>query len=170
MKTTGITRRIDELGRIVIPKEIRSNLHLKSGELLEIYLQDSESIMLKKHSIINKKYEILGEIIKSLSKTISSDVYVTNLNEIVFSSNKSTIGDKLNPELDEILGNVKALQILKNIKLTDKITLEGNFKIYPIIPNGDFSGILIVSNIIDEKDLRLVNFIKSFVEEYLEIN
>ena len=41
MKTTGITRRIDELGRIVIPKEIRKNMHLKPGELLEIFLNDS---------------------------------------------------------------------------------------------------------------------------------
>ena len=40
MKTTGITRRIDELGRIVIPKEIRKNMHLKPGELLEIFLND----------------------------------------------------------------------------------------------------------------------------------
>ena len=55
MKTTGITRRIDELGRIVIPKEIRKNMHLKPGELLEIFLNDSETITLKKHSIISKK-------------------------------------------------------------------------------------------------------------------
>ena len=48
MKTTGITRRIDELGRIVIPKEIRKNMHLKPGELLEIFLNDSETITLKK--------------------------------------------------------------------------------------------------------------------------
>lgn len=47
MKTTGITRRIDELGRIVIPKEIRKNMHLKTGELLEIFLSDSETITLK---------------------------------------------------------------------------------------------------------------------------
>ena len=40
MKTTGITRRIDELGRIVIPKEIRKNMHLKAGELIEIILND----------------------------------------------------------------------------------------------------------------------------------
>lgn len=48
MKTTGIIRRIDELGRIVIPKEIRKNLRIKNGESLEIYLEN-DSIILKKY-------------------------------------------------------------------------------------------------------------------------
>ena len=51
MKTTGIIRRIDELGRIVIPKEIRKNLRIKNGESLEIYLEN-DSIILKKYSQI----------------------------------------------------------------------------------------------------------------------
>ncbi len=55
MKTTGITRRIDELGRIVIPKELRKNMHIKTGELLEIFLSDTETISLRKHITIDKK-------------------------------------------------------------------------------------------------------------------
>ena len=50
MKSTGIVRRIDELGRIVIPKEIRNNLRLRSGENIEIYT-DNDSIIMKKFSI-----------------------------------------------------------------------------------------------------------------------
>ena len=51
MKTTGVIRRIDELGRIVIPKEIRKNLRIKNGESLEIYLEN-DSIILKNYSHI----------------------------------------------------------------------------------------------------------------------
>ena len=51
MKTTGVIRRIDELGRIVIPKEIRKSLRIKNGESLEVYL-DGDSIILKKFSQI----------------------------------------------------------------------------------------------------------------------
>ena len=170
MKTTGITRRIDELGRVVIPKEIRSNLHLKSGELLEIFVSDSESIILKKHAIISKKHEILNDIIKTLSKVIGSEVYVTNLSEIVFSSDAGVIGNKLNTELEKILGNSKTLQDLKVMKLTNNITLSGNFKVCPIIPNGDFAGILVISNVIEENDKNLIKFIQSYIENYLEIN
>ena len=68
MKTTGITRRIDELGRIVIPKEIRKNMHLKPGELLEIFLNDSETITLKKHSIISKKEEFITKCFSKQDK------------------------------------------------------------------------------------------------------
>ena len=49
MKSTGVVRRIDELGRIVIPKEIRKTLKIKDGELLEIFL-DGGNIILKKYS------------------------------------------------------------------------------------------------------------------------
>lgn len=48
MKTTGVIRRIDELGRIVIPKEIRKNLRIKNGDSLEIFLE-SDNIILKKY-------------------------------------------------------------------------------------------------------------------------
>ena len=58
MKSTGITRKIDELGRVVIPKEIRRNLGIRDGESLEIYT-DEDSIILNKHSQI-EKYEDLG--------------------------------------------------------------------------------------------------------------
>ena len=49
MKTTGVVRRIDDLGRIVIPKEIRKTLRIKDGESVEIFL-DSDNIVLKKYS------------------------------------------------------------------------------------------------------------------------
>ena len=54
MKATGIVRRIDELGRIVIPKEIRKTLRIKEGENLEIYVDSDENIILRKHSLMNK--------------------------------------------------------------------------------------------------------------------
>ena len=48
MKSTGVIRRIDDLGRIVIPKEIRKNLRMKEGDNLEIYI-NSEDLILKKY-------------------------------------------------------------------------------------------------------------------------
>ena len=50
MKATGIIRRIDDLGRIVIPKEIRKNLRLKNGENLEIFIDENENIILRKYN------------------------------------------------------------------------------------------------------------------------
>ena len=50
MKITGLTRRVDSLGRIVIPKELRRMLHIKEGSPLEIYMDADETIVLKKYS------------------------------------------------------------------------------------------------------------------------
>ena len=54
MKATGMVRRIDELGRIVIPKEIRRTLRMKEGEQLEIFTQDDETVVLKKYSPVKR--------------------------------------------------------------------------------------------------------------------
>ena len=66
MKSIGITRRMDELGRVVIPKEIRKNMHIKPGELLEISLNSLNEIMLKKYSFINKDHGLINDLIKSI--------------------------------------------------------------------------------------------------------
>ena len=66
MKTTGVIRRIDELGRIVIPKEIRKSLRIKNGESLEVYL-DGDSIILKKFSQI----ESLESIVTDRDKVVA---------------------------------------------------------------------------------------------------
>ena len=53
MKSTGVVRRVDKLGRIVIPKEIRRNLKIREEDNLEIFI-DSESIILKKYSLFSR--------------------------------------------------------------------------------------------------------------------
>lgn len=53
MKATGIVRRIDDLGRVVIPKEIRRNMRLKEGDPLEFYFEEDGSIIIKKYAFYN---------------------------------------------------------------------------------------------------------------------
>ena len=76
MKTTGIVRRIDDLGRIVIPKEIRRTLHLKEGDAMEIYLNNNDTVCFKKYF---GSWEY-GEAIADLKKDIRDamdDIYIT---------------------------------------------------------------------------------------------
>jgi len=171
MKTTGITRRIDELGRIVIPKEIRKNMHLKTGELLEIYLNDSETIMLKKHSIINKNQEFLNYYVKTLSKKFDCNVYVTNLNEILFSNKDDILGEKISAELENLISIGANFNNVDKISLTKGLVLDNAFKIYPLSPNGDLSGLLIINfkNKNDDID-PVIKFSTAFLENYLENN
>ena len=69
MKTTGIIRRIDELGRIVIPKEIRKNLRIKNGESLEIYLEN-DSIILRKYSQIESLKHVSIDYVEAFNQII----------------------------------------------------------------------------------------------------
>ena len=73
MKLAGIVRRIDELGRIVIPKEIRKTLHIKNGENLEIFI-DGETIVLKKYSELGNLKELSDTITETLYQTIKANI------------------------------------------------------------------------------------------------
>ena len=66
MKSTGIIRRIDDLGRVVIPKEIRKNLNIKENDSLEIFI-DGENIILKKYSNLSKVEKIFNKYINILN-------------------------------------------------------------------------------------------------------
>ncbi len=68
MKETGIVRRIDELGRVVIPKELRKVLKLKEGELLEIFTNESGELVFKKYNEVGATPEQLDAISKVLYK------------------------------------------------------------------------------------------------------
>ena len=142
MKTIGLTRRIDELGRIVIPKEIRKNMHLKPGELLEIYINDSEILTMKKHEVLNKRDNIIKTLVDLLAKELNANVYLTNDEIIVFSNDKGKI----------------------NTKISNNFT-----NIYNISPNGDKVGSLVIQT---DKDIdkELINFAVLLLESYYEAN
>lgn len=82
MKTTGIIRRIDELGRIVIPKEIRKNLRIKNGESLEIYLEN-DSIILKKYSQIESLKNVSIDYVEAFNQIIKHNIIVTDRDKVI---------------------------------------------------------------------------------------
>ena len=69
MKATGIVRRIDDLGRIVVPKEIRRTLRIREGDPLEIFTDRDGEIVLKKYSPIGELSQFAGEYAESLAQT-----------------------------------------------------------------------------------------------------
>ena len=69
MKSTGIIRRIDDLGRIVIPKEIRKNFRIKEGDNLEIFVS-GEEVILRKYSMMNKINDLASELSEYISECI----------------------------------------------------------------------------------------------------
>ena len=102
LKSTGVTRKIDDLGRIVIPKEIRKNLGIRDGESLEIFTEE-DSIILKKHSEI-EKFEDLGKKLSDLIENIFKvDVIITDREKVIVSTKGDESDELINKLLDEEL-------------------------------------------------------------------
>lgn len=150
MKETGVTRRIDELGRIVIPKEIRKNLRIKNSDPLEFYVEDS-SIILRKHSTSSRLIEV-GEILsKAISSNLSVNAIITDNDEIIFAYGKDCkdiIGEKLSADLINVITTRSPLIKNDGVGKAIEITSTG-FPIktayaLPIISNGDANGVVCV--------------------------
>ncbi len=146
MKATGIVRRIDELGRVVIPKEIRSTLRLKSGDPLEIFT-DRDELMLKKYSPIASLEKFSEGTAKSLSDLSGLVAVICDTDEVLHASGKDRREfDKksLSPKMDRILRERKSymanlseggdvVPICEGAEVTAQI-------IVPIVCNGDCLG------------------------------
>lgn len=130
MKATGIVRRIDDLGRVVIPKEIRRILRIREGDPLEIYTSNSGEVILKKYSPINELGQFAGEYAETASAVLGSTVIVSDTDQIVAASGtgKTDYMDrKVDYELDKIIQSKTSIQENERI-------------IVPILAHGDAIG------------------------------
>ncbi len=173
MKLAGIVRRIDELGRIVIPKEIRKTLHIKNGENLEIFI-DGETIVLKKYSELGNLKELSDTITETLYQTIKANILITDTDKFI-----SIAGNLKNKYLKEEISesilkyiNDRKVIILKNqpVNLTKEKKEMGNIIISPIISNGDALGsvIVITDKDITENTINTINIISTILAKHIE--
>ncbi|WP_219834719.1 stage V sporulation protein T [Paenibacillus sp. R14(2021)] len=83
MKATGIVRRIDDLGRVVIPKEIRRTLRIREGDPLEIFVDRDGEVILKKYSPIGELGDFAKEYAESLSESTNHITLITDRDNII---------------------------------------------------------------------------------------
>ena len=87
MKATGIVRRLDDLGRLVIPKEIRRIYRMKEGDSIEFFVSEHSEIILKKYSYLNAEKEMLTRIVSTLKETTKCDILFLLEDEIIGNDN-----------------------------------------------------------------------------------
>ena len=170
MKTTGIVRRIDELGRIVIPKEVRKRLKIDSGDLVDIYVDDVNVILTKFHPL-NHDAKMISSFCDSLKSTYNVDIVVTNLSNVIY----STIEDvKVDKELDgEFLKRVnsfleKEISSFNKINITEDYCIDKGAIIYNIAINQELYGYLIIlDNMISKKQKDIASFILDYLNKIL---
>ena len=156
----GIVRRIDNLGRIVIPKEIRDTLRIKNGDSLEINIE-GETVILKKYSELNNIIEIETIIANLLKETLKKDVLITDKDKYIIGTKHEYINKKIPNKLIEILENRQMIIQKSN---------EQNTLINPIIINGDVIGsiIIISKEEIKENEIKTVTLLSNFLIKYIE--
>lgn len=151
MKTTGIVRRIDELGRIVIPKEMRKNLRIKTGDNLEIMVND-DTIVLKKFSEIENLETIALSYADSFYQVLKYNVIITDTDKIIAISgplkNKydgKEISDNIIRLIDRRDNFVERKK--KDITIVDGINENCYYAFSTIISNGDSIGSVIILSV-----------------------
>jgi AbrB family transcriptional regulator (stage V sporulation protein T) len=174
LKSTGILRKIDELGRIVIPKEIRDNLRIKVGEPLDIFVNGNE-IVLKKYSPISKIADIANILVNSLKELTKVNAIITDRGKVVAISkdyNDKYLGKAINDKLTDII-NKREFMMIKGkdyLQIVKGKNETGNHLIMPITYNGDCLGlvILISEKEITNDDENNANFVAKCISGYFE--
>lgn len=152
MKATGIVRRIDELGRVVIPKEIRRTMRIREGESLEIFTNREGEIVLKKYSPIGELGVVAQQYAESIAQTTGQLVCITDMDQVIASagSGKKEFQDQfISKQLRSVLSNREQLTAEIGDKRFIYIVDKQNDGVYqemidPIISEGDVIGAVIV--------------------------
>ncbi len=180
MRETGIVRRIDELGRVVIPKEIRKTLRIKEGDPLEIYTE-KEELIFKKYSPIAQVSEIAKVTADAIAEITERACVVTDTDNIIVVSGgkKDMIGKNISYEIDKVLKDRKSVVIRKvdggeilPLYKGEEIKAENQI-IVPIVSNGDcFGAVCIFDKEKSDKplssDVKIVQLGATFLSKHFE--
>ncbi len=150
MKATGIVRRIDDLGRVVIPKEIRRTLRIREGDPLEIFVDRDGEVILKKYSPISELGDFAKEYADALFDSLGHSILICDRDTYIAVSGSSkkeylnkSISDLLERTMDQ--RNSVLEESKKEIQLVDGIDEDVSaYTIAPIVANGDPIGAVVL--------------------------
>ncbi len=153
MKATGIVRRIDDLGRIVIPKEIRRTLRIRESDPLEIFTDREGEIILKKYSPIGEMTTFAKQYAESLAQVSGRTALIADRDQFIAVSGgyKALLGKAMSREMEEAITNRESIMAVKGdkkfIDISEEKTPEmEQFVSVPIIAEGDVIGVVILAS------------------------
>lgn len=178
MKATGIVRRIDDLGRIVIPKEIRRSFRIKEGDPLEIFTDSEGEVIFKKYSPIGELSNFAGQYAEVLNKDAGLPIAIMDNDHVIAASGVSkreVLERRVTKNLEELMEN-RQIHI-KTDKVPSMNAIEGYDRqaqvVYPIIYGGDVSGAVALfddekGGVPSETDIKLVQVAAAFLGKQME--
>ena len=179
MKATGIVRRVDSLGRVVIPKEIRHTLRIKEGAPLEIYTDKDGAVTFRKYSPLGDLQDFAVQICDSIRKNTGNIAAVCDRDTIIALSGapRRELQDKANsPELEQLMEERRFYRYtpgdtpVKPTDATDKYHLG---VAAPIVSQGDLMGCVMMlleenSTPLAEHDQKLAQTVAEFLGRQME--
>ena len=178
MKATGIVRRIDDLGRVVIPKEIRRTLHIREGDSLEIYTDKDGEVIFKKYSPMGDLTDFAGLMCESMHKTTGLCAVICDRDSVIASAGscrKELADRRISPQLSQLM---EARGSYRAERRTDIPVCDGLDDICvsaacPIVSAGDLMGCVVFAAPRDsagagETELKLAQTVSAFLGKQME--
>ena len=179
MKATGIVRRIDDLGRVVIPKEIRRTMRIREGDPLEIYTSRDGEVIFKKYSLMGGLDEFAAQFCETLSKSCGAITAVTDRDAIIAvagGGKRELMGKRISPQLEQIMEDRKIYQHAageRQVFVTDSGEKYTASVAAPIISEGDVLGLVLFVEDGEplgtgETEYKLAQTIAAFLGKHME--
>ena len=174
MKATGIVRRIDDLGRVVIPKEIRRTMRIREGDPLEIYTDKDGGVIFKKYSLMGGLGDFAGQMCETLNKTTGEIAVITDRDACM--ARRELTDKRISSELEQIMEGRQIYQYQAGDKAVP-VTDDGSKYLVacaaPILSEGDVLGcVLFVGTegelASSETDYKLAQTIAGFLGRHME--
>lgn len=149
MKATGIVRRIDDLGRVVIPKEIRRTMRIREGDPLEIYTDKDGEVIFKKYSPVGELSAFATQICDTLNKTTGHTAVICDRDMVIAvsgSSRRELMDKRISEELERIIEGRQIYQCKageNKLHVSDGVERQFVSIAAPIISEGDVSGCVV---------------------------
>lgn len=177
MKATGIVRRVDDLGRIVIPKEIRRTLRIKDGDPLEIFIENG-AVLYKKYSAIKNIEDFAQSYTDSLYKTTGFISIITDRDMVVAISGiakRDFISKSISEELERIIDSREMFNSsIEHVNIiNDQSVVFNSIVINPILSEGEIIGSVIITSIdkninVSNIEIKLVQQASNFLGKQME--
>ena len=177
MQKTGIVRRIDELGRIVIPKEIRKMLRSREGENLEINVDENGNILLKKHMVMGRIEDYAQSLTDSIYPYVKKNIMITDVDKIIACAGplkKTYLQKDISESLITSLNRREMLTEThtKEISVIENQNENCTYILRTILVNGDAVGLVILFSSeqkVNEIDEKIIQIVTNFLERQLTI-
>ena len=180
MKATGIVRRIDDLGRVVIPKEIRRTLRIREGDPLEIFTDRDGEVIFKKYSPVGELLSFASQYAETLYKTSGIPIIITDRDMVVAYAGvpkKEASDKKVSHDVETIMESRQLYTMTQGDTL--RTAVDGSEKLMisacmPILAEGDIIGSVISvlseeeQTAPDETEIKLIQTAAAFLSKQLE--